>query len=1143
MSSPPPYPDTEALCSPGDMEADPEIGDMEANLGLEIGGMEADPESGGSEPLGPERHQGAGVGMQSSPDNNGRNNGGTSEKNNSVIHIPDSPKLQKEGEENNTSSSTEDSIILQNDVFATDLTICSGQLPGDSGTLNEVRRSLGRFLNDTWGVGDTSLRSIPGPPSTLPSLSEISLCPSPNQHPEDVSPPNQPPVSPPHVVMEGERKEDEVGDVTSGLSDVTIGAEEDSFDDITLQHCDVTEARDVTEKSDVIATEINDDDSHMDLFDSIDVNQIASQSNLFDSVVRLEVKDQAADHRGDAVDSDEDLFSDLSIGSQLTQEVMGRITKPAINNDPKNSETVTEQPENNCNFDQETPKKSNRAPLATTPFLPNTASTPAAAAGKENRSNTTPVSLKLSVLNKTTPLKWGINKTKDGTSKNFTTTTTPCKTKPSAVAITTPEMVSPLVVTKRRRPAHNILCTQQQQQQPPTKRQKKQGCMFVDDMAEDVDDEEGEEERDGDEDLMSSSMEDFLELEEPSQGIPCRIVDRTITPVRKTKKSKTRRVREFEESPLASKESPKAGFAQPVSTRTTPSRKLPKPAPLSKDISPKVGPLKEAPLSKNPPAENKSSFLLGLDDLLPAPLSKQVPSKPAPSSKHISPKVGPSKEAPLSTKPPAANKSSFLLGLDDLLEDMDGDFASTITKTQPPAETSSFDLFGDSIDLDCSLVDKACAAAVANSTKRSPVDNEKMDGPGCSVAEKKESISSKPESNQPGSIKDINDCTVLARSRAASNNQVCSVLRGRYGLNVEVRGEMGDCDFIVNTATVVLRVTLTIHDKESPKAGFAQPVSTRTTPSRKLPKPAPLSKDISPKVGPLKEAPLSKNPPAENKSSFLLGLDDLLPAPLSKQVPSKPAPSSKHISPKVGPSKEAPLSTKPPAANKSSFLLGLDDLLEDMDGDFASTITKTQPPAETSSFDLFGDSIDLDCSLVDKACAAAVANSTKRSPVDNEKMDGPGCSVAEKKESISSKPESNQPGSIKDINDCTVLARSRAASNNQVCSVLRGRYGLNVEVRGEMGDCDFIVNTATVVLRVTLTDVYKGVFELTTRSHELHRHYKTVVIIAEHIQERKRKLLNKTEIYDAEQFVATQHKLRSPSHNTLLLLSFSQGEF
>ena len=45
----------------------------------------------------------------------------------------------------------------------------------------------------------------------------------------------------------------------------------------------------------------------------------------------------------------------------------------------------------------------------------------------------------------------------------------------------------------------------------------------------------------------------------------------------------------------------------------------------------------------------------------------------------------------------------------------------------------------------------------------------------------------------------------------------------------------------------------------------------------------------------------------------------------------------------------------------------------------------------------------------------------------------------------------------------------QAASNNQVCSVLRGRYGLNVEVRGEMGDCDFIVNTATVVLRVTLT--------------------------------------------------------------------------
>ena len=36
-------------------------------------------------------------------------------------------------------------------------------------------------------------------------------------------------------------------------------------------------------------------------------------------------------------------------------------------------------------------------------------------------------------------------------------------------------------------------------------------------------------------------------------------------------------------------------------------------------------------------------------------------------------------------------------------------------------------------------------------------------------------------------------------------------------------------------------------------------------------------------------------------------------------------------------------------------------------------------------------------------------------------------------------------------------------------------------------------------------------------------------------------LLNKTENYDAEQFVATQHKLRF--NNTLLLLSLSQGEF
>ena len=41
-----------------------------------------------------------------------------------------------------------------------------------------------------------------------------------------------------------------------------------------------------------------------------------------------------------------------------------------------------------------------------------------------------------------------------------------------------------------------------------------------------------------------------------------------------------------------------------------------------------------------------------------------------------------------------------------------------------------------------------------------------------------------------------------------SNNQICTILRTRHQIKVEIRADLGDCDYVVNSNTALLRIHL-----------------------------------------------------------------------------------------------------------------------------------------------------------------------------------------------------------------------------------------------------------------------------------------------------------------------------------------------
>ncbi|KAL5249553.1 hypothetical protein ACHWQZ_G018427 [Mnemiopsis leidyi] len=124
--------------------------------------------------------------------------------------------------------------------------------------------------------------------------------------------------------------------------------------------------------------------------------------------------------------------------------------------------------------------------------------------------------------------------------------------------------------------------------------------------------------------------------------------------------------------------------------------------------------------------------------------------------------------------------------------------------------------------------------------------------------------------------------------------------------------------------------------------------------------------------------------------------------------------------------------------------------------------------------------------------------------------------------------------------DFLVFARTKVISNNQICSILRTRHRVRVEIRVDLGNCDYVVNSNTAILRINLLDVYKGVSDLLARVQTLQRTFKHIVLICELPPPGKKKGVSRSESYDPVRFAVTEQKLRL--YNTSLLLSESQDK-